>query len=133
MTTPSPATSGPDTLVFATSYSGNTEETLSAYADARRRGARIVVVTSGGELASRAAADQVPVVTIPGGQPPRTAMGFMLVPVLVARQDSACCRPRTSPAPPVKRKPPARRGRPSHPPVPTRPSASGSRCMVRSA
>jgi glucose/mannose-6-phosphate isomerase len=75
---------GSDTLVFATSYSGNTEETLSAYADARRRGARIVVVTSGGELARRAAADHVPVVTIPGGQPPRTAMGFMLVPVLVA-------------------------------------------------
>jgi glucose/mannose-6-phosphate isomerase len=75
---------GPDTLVFATSYSGNTEETLSAYADARGRGARIIVVTSGGELARRAAADRVPVVTIPGGQPPRTAMGFMLVPVLVA-------------------------------------------------
>jgi glucose/mannose-6-phosphate isomerase len=75
---------GPDTLVFATSYSGNTEETLSAYADARRRGARIIVVTSGGELARRAATDAVPVITIPGGQPPRTAMGFMLVPVLVA-------------------------------------------------
>lgn len=74
---------GPDTLVFATSYSGNTEETLSAYADARERRARIVVVTSGGELARRAAADNVPVITIPGGQPPRTAMGFMLVPVLV--------------------------------------------------
>lgn len=73
---------GSDTLVFATSYSGNTEETLSAYADARRRGARIVAVTSGGELARRAAADGVPVITIPGGQPPRTAMGFMLVPVL---------------------------------------------------
>lgn len=75
---------GPDTLVFATSYSGNTEETLSAYADARRRGARIIVVTSGGELARRAVADQVPVITIPAGQPPRTAMGYMLVPVLVA-------------------------------------------------
>ena len=75
---------GPDTLVFVTSYSGNTEETLSAYADARRRGARIIVVTSGGELSSRAAAHKVPVVTIPGGQPPRTAMGYMLVPVLAA-------------------------------------------------
>ena len=75
---------GADTLVFATSYSGNTEETLSAYADARRRGARIVVVTSGGELARRAVADAVPIITTPGGQPPRTAMGFMLVPVLVA-------------------------------------------------
>lgn len=79
-----PGYAGAETLVFATSYSGNTEETLSAYADARRRGARIIAVTSGGELARRAAADGVPVITIPGGQPPRTAMGFMLVPVLVA-------------------------------------------------
>ena len=75
---------GVDSLVFVTSYSGNTEETLSAYADARRRGARIIAVTSGGELARRAEFDGVPVVTIPGGQPPRTAMGYMLVPVLVA-------------------------------------------------
>ena len=75
---------GADTLVFATSYSGNTEETLSSYADARGRGARIIAVTSGGELARRAEADGVPVIRIPGGQPPRTAMGFMLVPVLVA-------------------------------------------------
>jgi len=75
---------GVDSLVFVTSYSGNTEETLSAYADARRRGARILAVTSGGELARQAEFDGVPVVTIPSGQPPRTAMGFMLVPVLVA-------------------------------------------------
>jgi glucose/mannose-6-phosphate isomerase len=75
---------GPDTLVVATSYSGNTEETLAAYDDARRRGARLIAVTSGGELAARAARDGVPVVRIPGGQPPRTAMGYMLVPVLVA-------------------------------------------------
>jgi glucose/mannose-6-phosphate isomerase len=79
-----PNYAGPDTLVFATSYSGNTEETLSAYADARRRSCRIIAVTSGGELARRAVADGIPVITIPGGQPPRTAMGFMLVPVLVA-------------------------------------------------
>ncbi|MCU0621857.1 MAG: bifunctional phosphoglucose/phosphomannose isomerase [Gemmatimonadales bacterium] len=75
---------GPDTLVFATSYSGNTEETLSAYADARRRGARIIAVTSGGALGASAERDGVPLFRIPGGQPPRTAMGFMLVPVLVA-------------------------------------------------
>jgi glucose/mannose-6-phosphate isomerase len=79
-----PAWVGANTLVFATSYSGNTEETLSAYADARRRGARIIAVTSGGELRRLAEQDGVPAVVIPGGQPPRTAMGFMLVPVLAA-------------------------------------------------
>ncbi len=72
------------TLVFATSYSGNTEETLSAYADAQAAGAPIVVVTSGGKLKEFAERDGHPVITVPGGQPPRTALGFMLVPVLVA-------------------------------------------------
>jgi len=75
---------GSDTLVFATSYSGNTEETLSAYADATKVGAQRVALTSGGALASRAIADHVPLIQIPGGQPPRTALGFMLVPVVAA-------------------------------------------------
>lgn len=69
-------------VVFACSYSGNTEETLSAYVDARSKGAHIVAVTSGGQLAAKAKEDDVPVILIPGGQPPRTALGTMLVPVL---------------------------------------------------
>lgn len=73
-------------LVFATSYSGNTEETLSAYADAKKAGTRIICVTSGGKLAELAKADGNSVIVIPGGQPPRTAMGYMLIPVLVAAQ-----------------------------------------------
>lgn len=73
-------------LVFATSYSGNTEETLSAYADAKKAGARVVCVTSGGKLAELAEADGFPVIRIPAGQPPRTALGFMLIPVLVAAE-----------------------------------------------
>jgi glucose/mannose-6-phosphate isomerase len=72
------------TLVFATSYSGNTEETLSAYADAHREGAHRVVVTSGGKLAGLADEHQVPKIVIPGGMPPRTALGYMLIPVLYA-------------------------------------------------
>lgn len=79
-----PAWAGGDTLVIASSYSGNTEETLSAYADARRRGARLIAVTSGGTLGQLASADGIPCVTIPGGQPPRTAMGYMMVPAIVA-------------------------------------------------
>jgi glucose/mannose-6-phosphate isomerase len=73
-------------LVFAASYSGNTEETLSAYADAHRAGARIICVTSGGKIADLAQADGHDVIRIPGGQPPRTALGFMLIPVLVAAE-----------------------------------------------
>jgi len=77
---------GPETLVFATSYSGNTEETLSAYADARKRGAQIVAVTTGGKLAELAKADGVPAIAVPGGQPPRTALGYLLIPVVYAAE-----------------------------------------------
>ena len=73
-------------LVFCTSYSGNTEETLSAYADAKKAGAKVVAVTSGGKLAEIARADGHAVIIVPGGQPPRTALGFMLIPVLVVAE-----------------------------------------------
>ena len=70
------------TLVIASSYSGGTEETLSAYADAQTRGARVVVVTSGGEIAEKAEAAGHPTVTIPGGLQPRAALGYSLGAVL---------------------------------------------------
>jgi glucose/mannose-6-phosphate isomerase len=73
-------------LVFVASYSGNTEETLSAYADAVKAGAKIICITSGGKLAELAKADGHSIIQIPGGQPPRTALGFMLIPVLVAAE-----------------------------------------------
>jgi glucose/mannose-6-phosphate isomerase len=73
--------------VFCASYSGNTEETLSAYADARKAGAQIIAITSGGKLAEQAKADGFPVYTVPGGHPPRTALGYMLIPVLVASEN----------------------------------------------
>ncbi|HEY8552420.1 MAG TPA: bifunctional phosphoglucose/phosphomannose isomerase [Thermaerobacter sp.] len=74
-------------LVFTVSYSGATEETLSAYAEARRRGAAVVAVASGGPLLERAAADEAagaPVrrVTVPGGLAPRAALGYLMLPVL---------------------------------------------------
>lgn len=77
---------GSGSLVVASSYSGNTEETLSAYSQAKRSGASILCVTSGGKLAELAKADGFPVVLIPGGQPPRTALGFNLIPVIVAME-----------------------------------------------
>src|SRR5579863_626030 len=68
-----PAYVGKETLVFAASNSGNTEETLSAYEQAKRARASIVAFTTGGELARRAKADGFPVVTVPGGLQPRAA------------------------------------------------------------
>jgi glucose/mannose-6-phosphate isomerase len=79
-----PAFVNAKTLVFASSYSGNTEETLSAYKDAKRKKARIIVITSGGELARLARKDGYPLITIPQGMPPRCALGYSFVPVLIA-------------------------------------------------
>lgn len=78
---------GAHDLVFTVSYSGATEETLSAYAEARRRGAAVVAVASGGPLLERAAADEAagaPVrrVVVPGGLAPRAALGYLMLPVL---------------------------------------------------
>lgn len=73
-----------DSLVFISSYSGNTEETISAYLDAIAVGARRIVLTSGGKLAEMAREHGDDLILIPAGQPPRTALGFMLVPLVAA-------------------------------------------------
>lgn len=71
------------TLVIAASYSGNTEETLSCYDAARRSGATILAITTGGELGARAQRDGVPAIRIPGGLQPRAAVGYSFVPLIV--------------------------------------------------
>ena len=78
-----PSWVGPDTLVVASSYSGGTEETLAAFDAARARGAQLLAVTSGGALGDRARRDGVPWVRLPPGLPPRAALGYLLLPVLV--------------------------------------------------
>ncbi|MBI4335097.1 MAG: SIS domain-containing protein, partial [Candidatus Omnitrophica bacterium] len=72
------------TLMIASSYSGNTEETISAYKHGRKKKAKIIVITSGGELEALARKDGYPAIKIPGGMPPRCALGYSFVPVLVA-------------------------------------------------
>jgi glucose/mannose-6-phosphate isomerase len=79
-----PSWAGPSTLVLCSSYSGATEETLSAYDDAAERGAPRLVATTGGALAERARRDGVPVIPIPGGFQPRAAVGYSLVAALEA-------------------------------------------------
>jgi len=81
-----PAFVGVGDIVFCASYSGNTEETLSAYSLAKKAGAKIIAVTSGGKLKQQALADGFTVYTVPGGQPPRTALGYMLIPIIMACQ-----------------------------------------------
>jgi glucose/mannose-6-phosphate isomerase len=78
-----PAFVDKETLFFAVSYSGNTEETLSAYSEAVSRSAKIVGITSGGELKKRCKDMGKPVILVPGGMPPRTALGYLFFPMLV--------------------------------------------------
>ncbi len=67
---------GPDTLIIACSHSGNTEETLSAFERAVERGARRLAITTGGELARRAAAHKDPAWIFEHKGQPRAAIGF---------------------------------------------------------
>ncbi|MFA5410415.1 MAG: bifunctional phosphoglucose/phosphomannose isomerase [Candidatus Omnitrophota bacterium] len=79
-----PACIDSGTLVFVSSYSGNTEETLSAYRQAKEKGATIIAVSSGGVLEESALKDKVTFISIPKDSPPRCALGYMsIIPLCV--------------------------------------------------
>lgn len=73
-----PAYVNENTLVVASSYSGNTEETLSALAQARERGAQVSIIASGGELINIAQANNIAYVQLPSGAQPRMATIYNL-------------------------------------------------------
>ena len=75
---------GRESLVIASSYSGNTEETLSGFAEARKRGAKIIALTTGGKLAEDAKAANLPLVTFSYKARPRATLGWSLGLVLGA-------------------------------------------------
>jgi glucose/mannose-6-phosphate isomerase len=78
-----PAYAGKKTLVFITSYSGDTEETLGTFLDALKRKCMIYCISSGGAVIKYAKKHNVPYLQVPGGMPPRAALPYMLVPLLV--------------------------------------------------
>ncbi len=73
---------GKDTLFLACSYSGDTEETLASYDEAKKRGAKVIAISSGGKLEAAAIRDKIPFISIPKGYPPRTALGYAFFPWL---------------------------------------------------
>lgn len=79
---------GPETFVLCSSYSGNTEETLACFEDAVSRGVPLAAVTTGGALAERARAEGVPVIGVPSGMQPRSAV---LYGVIAALECAAAC------------------------------------------
>lgn len=70
------------TLVICSSYSGNTEESLSAYEDALKKGAMICGISTGGKLSKKIKSKGFDLITIPGGLQPRAALAYSFVPML---------------------------------------------------
>src|SRR5690606_5907669 len=64
------------------SYSGNTEETLSALQEAVQMKCRIVCITSGGTIGQQAQEQGLDTIIVPGGMQPRACLGYSLVQLL---------------------------------------------------
>ena len=71
-----------NSLVICSSYSGNTEETLSAFNEAESKNAAIIGITTGGILSSRLEENDCDEITIPSGLQPRAAVGFSMIPMM---------------------------------------------------
>lgn len=67
-----------DTLVVTISHSGNTEETVSCYEQAKARGCLLTVMATGGALFERAVADGVCRARVPSGAQPRMSTVYHL-------------------------------------------------------
>jgi glucose/mannose-6-phosphate isomerase len=89
---PSWTTNRPPAIV-ALSYSGNTEETLSAVDAGRQAGIAPAIVTSGGELGGMAEEHGWPLIRVPGGLQPRAALGYMLGSVMRLVADDLDLKP----------------------------------------
>ena len=72
-----------NTLVIISSYSGGTEESLSAYEDAVKKGCKIVCISSGGHLSLLAKNNGKVLIKVPGGLQPRCALGYSFFPMLI--------------------------------------------------
>ena len=85
-----------NSLVFAVSYSGNTEETISALKRCLEAKARVIALTSGGKLAVLARENNFPVIKVPAGIQPRAAISYLFFPVLKALERLGIIEERSS-------------------------------------
>lgn len=67
-----------NTLFIASSYSGNTEETLASLEEAEAKGAQIVVMTAGGKLKELAQSKNLPLYLLPSGNQPRMSSFYFI-------------------------------------------------------
>lgn len=77
-----PAFAGTDTLVIVSSYSGNTEETVQAMQTALEKGCQVACISSGGVISEAARNHALNLISIPGGMPPRSCLGYSFVQLL---------------------------------------------------
>lgn len=77
-----PASADKNTLFIISSYSGNTEETLSCYKQATKISENVIVITSGGKLLESAQKQNHPCIQLPKGLAPRNAIAFLFFPIL---------------------------------------------------
>jgi glucose/mannose-6-phosphate isomerase len=66
------------TLMIASSHSGNTRETLMMYDQAKAKGCRIIVITSGGEIRNKCLRDGNKLIEVPVNIQPRSAIGYTI-------------------------------------------------------
>lgn len=85
---------GRNSLVIISSYSGGTEETIAAHREAKRRGAKVLCISSGGDTGKLAKKFHEPLIVIPKGYPPRAALGLSFFPLLVALRKIGLIGPR---------------------------------------
>ena len=71
------------TFVIASSYSGNTEETLASYNQCMKKGCDSIVISTGGELSEIATSNNTGVIVLPLGYQPRAAIGYSLTLLLL--------------------------------------------------
>jgi glucose/mannose-6-phosphate isomerase len=86
-----PAFADDKTLVIVSSYSGNTEETLAALNDAITRGCSVICLTSDGTIGELARERGFVRAVLPPGYPPRAALGFSFVPLLMILSKLGFC------------------------------------------
>ena len=78
-----------NSLVICSSYSGNTEETLSAFYQSLDRGANICGITTGGTLLEKLKEYKKDYITIPSGLQPRAALAYSFIPIIKLLEKSS--------------------------------------------
>lgn len=82
-----PSYTNDDTLVIISSYSGNTEETISCFEQAMKRNSSIVVIASGGKIWENANKNKIPAIKMESGFQPRYALGLSFFSLLKLMQE----------------------------------------------